>query len=288
MNEVRLTTKHIAPPYTSEVTIEVVCLAMEEDEVFDREFPLLFNNESAAEDSDECLVREGSQTSVHVTMSSVGLIKETTLTLRRGRCRFPLSFGDEPGDHTILIVDTTTGAEYRACFPVGPVRGVLDSDQGSSKESAEESSEESVDLDEFEDDGFVVLSGDEDDDDEVDEENDDEGDAENDNDDAAGQDDNGTCCVCGSETSATWGIVLVCDGCESETHLRCTSLSEVPEGDWFCGGCNCDVQSANELQDATNILEEASRSSSEDGDVSRCRKRKIRRRSAAHLSEESE
>ena len=32
-------------------------------------------------------------------------------------------------------------------------------------------------------------------------------------------------------------VVLVCEGCEMDFHLKCTGMSEIPEGDWFCDEC---------------------------------------------------
>ena len=49
------------------------------------------------------------------------------------------------------------------------------------------------------------------------------------------------CDVCGESTltdaGAPMASVLICDGCEAETHLRCSGLKAVPEADWRCRHC---------------------------------------------------
>ena len=45
------------------------------------------------------------------------------------------------------------------------------------------------------------------------------------------------CVVCGGDVNA--GVVLLCEGCDSEYHCGCLSppLAAVPEGEWFCPAC---------------------------------------------------
>jgi SWI/SNF-related matrix-associated actin-dependent regulator of chromatin subfamily A member 5 len=51
------------------------------------------------------------------------------------------------------------------------------------------------------------------------------------------------CHVCGEADPNFWHIegdcIVMCDGCDSQTHLSCYGLTEVPDGDkpWFCQGC---------------------------------------------------
>ena len=48
----------------------------------------------------------------------------------------------------------------------------------------------------------------------------------------------GSCAVCLATTiSDAANEVLLCDGCDSEVHLRCAGVHEVPEGDWYCVHC---------------------------------------------------
>ena len=49
------------------------------------------------------------------------------------------------------------------------------------------------------------------------------------------------CSVCGRD-----GEMVLCDGCPCAFHLACThhfgeQLTAVPDGDWYCGSCHCDV-----------------------------------------------
>jgi len=41
---------------------------------------------------------------------------------------------------------------------------------------------------------------------------------------------------------------LLCDGCDSQHHIKCVGLKEVPEGEWFCGPCIRKRQSKNEKE----------------------------------------
>ena len=51
------------------------------------------------------------------------------------------------------------------------------------------------------------------------------------------------CHVCGEADPNFWHIegdcIVMCDGCDVQTHLSCYGLTEVPDGDkpWFCQGC---------------------------------------------------
>jgi hypothetical protein len=50
------------------------------------------------------------------------------------------------------------------------------------------------------------------------------------------------CCVCTKSTLAddahtALENVLLCDHCDAETHLRCSELSSIPEGEFFCNKC---------------------------------------------------
>ncbi|CAM9862982.1 unnamed protein product, partial [Chrysoparadoxa australica] len=51
------------------------------------------------------------------------------------------------------------------------------------------------------------------------------------------------CSLCGLDGDPS--RVLVCDGCDKEFHLACLEppLTVVPEGDWFCPGCQADMAS---------------------------------------------
>jgi RecJ-like exonuclease len=82
-------------------------------------------------------------------------------------------------------------------------------------------------LDEFEDDGFVVMEADEEEDYENDYESEDET-----------NDEEGVCCLC-----QDGGYLIVCDGgdnlegCGRNFHLRCINRNAVPPGDWVCQTC---------------------------------------------------
>jgi hypothetical protein len=41
-----------------------------------------------------------------------------------------------------------------------------------------------------------------------------------------------------SSSSLSLGPVLLCDQCDSEVHLRCAKLHQVPKGTWFCSVCS--------------------------------------------------
>ena len=47
------------------------------------------------------------------------------------------------------------------------------------------------------------------------------------------------CIVCAGSTAEDPAKVLVCDGCDSETHLRCAGLSRLPNkrDAWHCAFC---------------------------------------------------
>jgi len=54
------------------------------------------------------------------------------------------------------------------------------------------------------------------------------------------------CKICKKETDGEdeENVVLICDGCEGEFHMKCVKpvVEEVPEGDWFCGDCQEEKQ----------------------------------------------
>ena len=48
----------------------------------------------------------------------------------------------------------------------------------------------------------------------------------------------GICAIRGSSTSGCDDLVLICDGCDREVHLGCTSLGQVPHGNLRCYRCD--------------------------------------------------
>jgi len=88
---------------------------------------------------------------------------------------------------------------------------------------AEDADNESDHLDEYEDDGFLVMN---------EEEELSASDSEESN------DEEDVCCVCEKH-----GELIICDGgdhlegCGKSFHIRCIERDEVPPGDWICGNC---------------------------------------------------
>ena len=48
-----------------------------------------------------------------------------------------------------------------------------------------------------------------------------------------------SCHVCGSHRSTSSNQILLCDGCDRECHMKCSTppLSRVPKGNWYCQYC---------------------------------------------------
>lgn len=46
------------------------------------------------------------------------------------------------------------------------------------------------------------------------------------------------CGVCGNPKHTKKNPIILCETCDNGIHLDCSSLSEVPEGEWFCEVCN--------------------------------------------------
>ena len=67
------------------------------------------------------------------------------------------------------------------------------------------------------------------------------------NDEDISKDDNEICQICLKTTLCTdeteSDILIICDGCSKEFHLRCAGFEDVPEGDWYCQPCNEPIKS---------------------------------------------
>ncbi|GMF33844.1 unnamed protein product [Phytophthora fragariaefolia] len=60
------------------------------------------------------------------------------------------------------------------------------------------------------------------------------------------------CCVCGTNNHSE--ELLLCDRCDGEVHMHCATpkLTELPEGEWFCGYCQARmkvIQKSQELKE---------------------------------------
>ena len=64
-------------------------------------------------------------------------------------------------------------------------------------------------------------------------EQDDEGDAAAE----AGEEEDGSCAVCGGNESYGDDAIVFCDGCDVGMHQTCYGIHPVPEGQWFCESC---------------------------------------------------
>jgi len=269
--------------------VELVVINMEEDEACDG-FPLVFDNPSAtsdSEDDNECLVHTTHSSTTSFTLSGPSFSwAATQVPCVRGRSSAAILLdGDIPGEYTLVVEDQVTGAELKLALPVAPVGGgrrhTSDSDDDGSESSA--SSEE--DLDQFEDDGFVVLSGT-------------DGSGEEDQEDNVEDEDEEAeagvefCAICGSSTSGCDDPVLICDGCDREVHLGCASLGQVPRGDWYCYRCDPrgDAEVSGPGRDGDWLSDVGNDDDDDDDDAfpARLRKAKKRRRSAALFGSDSD
>lgn len=53
-----------------------------------------------------------------------------------------------------------------------------------------------------------------------------------------------TCCVCGDG-----GELILCDHCPLTFHADCIGLEVIPEGDWYCPRCSCDICGSHQFAD---------------------------------------
>ncbi|KAG7394919.1 hypothetical protein PHYBOEH_004476 [Phytophthora boehmeriae] len=58
------------------------------------------------------------------------------------------------------------------------------------------------------------------------------------------------CCVCGSNDHSD--ELLLCDRCDGEIHMQCSTpkISELPDGEWFCGYCQARKQFIEKVESA--------------------------------------
>mmetsp|Transcript_33373 Transcript_33373/g.75394 ORF Transcript_33373/g.75394 Transcript_33373/m.75394 type:complete len:548 (+) Transcript_33373:158-1801(+) len=221
-----------------ELTLSVYLLSMEEDEVEDGGFPLLLRDGSlmVGDDSggdDAALICSWHNGPVQVRVASTGFAWSGTVECTHGRASLQVPFGDSPGDYRVSVTDATCGAVLLLRVPVAPLGGGRGWDNGGrhgggASSVGEESQEEG--LDEFESDGFIVMS-DEESGDAADSNESDDGEPSPD----ASQD---TCQVCQETTVGSSQPVLICESCEGEAHLGCSGLDQVPEDEWFCSICD--------------------------------------------------
>lgn len=152
-----------------------------------------------------------------------------------GQGSFLFHFGNIPCEHLVSVIDQHTKAQLKFIVPVAPIGWKQDrkkrshnddsgNDSHNDSEDSEEDEEEEDRLNEYEDDGFLVL-----------EEEEEDSDGSYGNDSQRGDDE---CAVCGEATVECGDEVLICDGCSLETHMQCARLTHVPPGDWYCFTCN--------------------------------------------------
>lgn len=251
--------------------LNVFVLNVEEDEAPEG-LPLLFSEGRGAldEDDDGCLVSRSHSGSMRVRVTAPGLAFENNIDIVQGQCRFSVPFGDEPGAHMVTIIDVTTKAECRLMLPIAPCSGEVDGgdegedeDEDEGNDQGEDDAENDSELDHYEDDGFVVLESD-----------------------GEGSDQaESTCAICGEATDDSADPVLICDGCDAESHLQCTTLTAVPDGDWYCQSC-APADAANDCEDEGE--DEEAGGSPADSPVRPQRSSKRKRRSAALLESDSD
>ena len=155
----------------------------------------------------------------------------------------------------------------RFYFLVAPVGFGAHRDD-SEADGSDSEGDNSCDINEYEDDGFIVLS---------DEEN------------CADEENCETevCLICRASTAECEpSSILICEGCEGEGHITCAGFSEVPSSDWFCDQCKVPQSplSSTESADCENSNDEIA----ERVAVAAVKKKKSRRRSANFLDSDDE
>lgn len=240
-----------APPPTlvdngKVLQVSLCVLSMEEDEAEDSGFPMTLQDED-----DDALItsEERFHSTVKVTVRDEGL--ESPLVVEEqlnetGTVTFgiPLQADEFQGDtissRCIHFVHQETGAEYEIkitsneeslepamasngrpqenAFVEGSARGrgfVMDEDKYHRDDEK----------DEYENDGFLVMEGEEVEESDASESSEDENEED-------------VCCVCRQH-----GELIVCDGgdhfegCGNSFHIQCVDRDQVPPGDWICGNC---------------------------------------------------
>ena len=212
--------------------ISLCLLSMEEDEAGDGGFPriirdeddehLVCNENRFVSTSVTAIANDKGGSSIPVGLSSVDEdgISIFNLDLTVGACRKA---------STLLFRHEEAGAVFEVKIPSHDKQSDVDEpyrnssyakDRSYFRYGSDQSDHESED--EFEDDGFVVPDGDEEDEANVEEEND--------------TDD--LCCVCHEH-----GELMICDGgdfmagCGRSFHVACVDRVCVPDGDWVCKRC---------------------------------------------------
>jgi len=217
------------------VAIELCLLSMEEDEASDGGFPLVLREE----DDDHLICTENRLLSC-VEANAIQIAndsgKETNVPLLRMRQEQEgnISFDVDSLPYNTLMLSfrhEISGAELEIKLP-DKESGVPGSDlkvmasraETNGESSTRHSDDEEVhdseeDMDQFEEDGFLVPDSDHDDGSEDDQSCD-------------------HCCLCDDG-----GELLVCDGgdyvdgCGRNFHLQCIKRDTVPPGDWICEQC---------------------------------------------------
>jgi hypothetical protein len=270
------------------VSLSVFVLNIEEDEATD--LPIHFghgsssvlNDDDNGDDDDyddddeeeekgdhECLLMRTHSSPIEVSVASPGFSWERTVTAVGGAVSTIVPFGDTPGHCMVMVRDSMSSAELRFMIPVSPAGagggkgrsgsgGGGSSDDGSAGSGSEDEEEFEVeDLDEFEDDGFVV-----DDDDEEEEEEEEE---------SAGSNNENwadVCGVCGGGTlDGQAGPVLICDCCNGEAHLSCLDIDEVPPGSWYCQICDGSAPYGQQSSSRGSLQAQKKEDSSDDEDL---------------------
>ena len=62
------------------------------------------------------------------------------------------------------------------------------------------------------------------------------------------------CAYCRKSTSDPRSVVVLCDSCNSEVHLRCAGLARVPEGNWLCSVCAKKSKSKKRLRIVPKVI----------------------------------
>ena len=238
-----------------ELHVTLCLLTMEEDEASDVDgFPLIVKEDDSAlivtEDRFQySFVEATARIGGTVPMSNVPISR---IGMRQGLVHFHIDLGTPALQNAVSIYfrDEETGVELEVRVPPPRSSSGIDPNRDTELSQLEEGNlsgmlsdnedlimNRSVDLDKFEDDGFVVNSSDEED-----FEDDSDSSGIGLSDDNTGNDDEqhieDVCVIC-----MDGGELMVCDGgdklpgCGKSFHIECVGRDVVPPGDWVCEKC---------------------------------------------------